>query len=342
MTGHLPAQGELSPETVRAALGLAPLERQRPPTSPWPTGRPSCASAAPTPTPSRPSRRPWRTSPARSSSRDIGCYTLGYFPPHKRHRLLRLHGRQRRHGPRRVPRPASIPAIGVIGDSTFGHSGMTALLSAATADADMVLVILDNGTVAMTGTQPSFSTGERLLDIVRGVGVAPERHPGHHPAAQVPRGQRQGLPGGDRPPRPVRGRGRAGVPGRGQEEEQVRRRPVSDTRKQDIILAGVGGQGILSIAFVIDSAALKEGLHVKQAEVHGMAQRGGAVTSHLRLSSRQDLERPHPPGRGRPDPERRAAGGPAVPGLPQARGPDRDQLAPRSSTSPTTRTRTPC
>ena len=55
-------------------------------------------------------------------------------------------------------------------------------------------------------------------------------------------------------------------------------------RKQDIILAGVGGQGILSIAFVIDHAALKEGFNVKQAEVHGMAQRGGAVQSHLRLS----------------------------------------------------------
>jgi indolepyruvate ferredoxin oxidoreductase beta subunit len=62
---------------------------------------------------------------------------------------------------------------------------------------------------------------------------------------------------------------------------------VSDKRKQDIILAGVGGQGILSIAFVIDSAALREGFHVKQAEVHGMAQRGGAVTSHLRLSSQR-------------------------------------------------------
>jgi len=55
-------------------------------------------------------------------------------------------------------------------------------------------------------------------------------------------------------------------------------------RKQDIILAGVGGQGILSIAYVIDNAALKEGLFVKQAEVHGMAQRGGAVQSHVRLS----------------------------------------------------------
>jgi indolepyruvate ferredoxin oxidoreductase beta subunit len=55
--------------------------------------------------------------------------------------------------------------------------------------------------------------------------------------------------------------------------------------KQDIILAGVGGQGILSIAFVIDNAALADGLQFKQAEVHGMAQRGGAVQSHLRLSS---------------------------------------------------------
>lgn len=54
--------------------------------------------------------------------------------------------------------------------------------------------------------------------------------------------------------------------------------------KQDIILTGVGGQGILSIAFVIDNAALKEDLYFKQAEVHGMAQRGGAVQSHLRLS----------------------------------------------------------
>ena len=54
--------------------------------------------------------------------------------------------------------------------------------------------------------------------------------------------------------------------------------------KQDIILAGVGGQGILSIAYVIDNAALKAGLNFKQAEVHGMAQRGGAVQSHLRLS----------------------------------------------------------
>ena len=53
----------------------------------------------------------------------------------------------------------------------------------------------------------------------------------------------------------------------------------------DIILSGVGGQGILSIATIIEAAALKEGLYIKQAEVHGMSQRGGDVQSNLRISS---------------------------------------------------------
>ena len=55
--------------------------------------------------------------------------------------------------------------------------------------------------------------------------------------------------------------------------------------KKDIILSGVGGQGILSIATVIGEAATAAGLFLKQAEVHGMSQRGGDVQSNLRLSS---------------------------------------------------------
>ena len=55
--------------------------------------------------------------------------------------------------------------------------------------------------------------------------------------------------------------------------------------KKDIILCGVGGQGILSIATVIGEAATRNGLCLKQAEVHGMSQRGGDVQSHLRLST---------------------------------------------------------
>ncbi len=54
--------------------------------------------------------------------------------------------------------------------------------------------------------------------------------------------------------------------------------------KYDIILAGVGGQGVLSVAAVIAGGAVRERLFVKQSEVHGMSQRGGAVMSHLRLS----------------------------------------------------------
>ncbi|HUU86001.1 MAG TPA: indolepyruvate oxidoreductase subunit beta [Phycisphaerae bacterium] len=54
--------------------------------------------------------------------------------------------------------------------------------------------------------------------------------------------------------------------------------------KANVILAGVGGQGILSTAYCLCNAALKRGLNFKQAEVHGMAQRGGAVVSHLRIS----------------------------------------------------------
>ncbi|HON14602.1 MAG TPA: 2-oxoacid:acceptor oxidoreductase family protein, partial [Treponema sp.] len=54
--------------------------------------------------------------------------------------------------------------------------------------------------------------------------------------------------------------------------------------KRDIILAGVGGQGILSVAAIIAKAAVDQGLKVRQSEVHGMSQRGGAVLAHLRLS----------------------------------------------------------
>lgn len=55
--------------------------------------------------------------------------------------------------------------------------------------------------------------------------------------------------------------------------------------QQDIIVAGVGGQGILTIGAIIGGAALAKGLRVKQSEVHGMAVRGGSVVSHLRLST---------------------------------------------------------
>jgi indolepyruvate ferredoxin oxidoreductase beta subunit len=67
--------------------------------------------------------------------------------------------------------------------------------------------------------------------------------------------------------------------------------------KSDIILAGVGGQGILSIAAVVGMAALENHLYIKQAEVHGMSQRGGAVQSHLRISEQEIASDLIPEGR---------------------------------------------
>ncbi|MDR2542255.1 MAG: indolepyruvate oxidoreductase subunit beta [Treponema sp.] len=57
--------------------------------------------------------------------------------------------------------------------------------------------------------------------------------------------------------------------------------------KYDLILAGVGGQGVISVATIIAHAALSEGFEVRQSEVHGMAQRGGQVLSHMRFSDKE-------------------------------------------------------
>jgi indolepyruvate ferredoxin oxidoreductase beta subunit len=57
--------------------------------------------------------------------------------------------------------------------------------------------------------------------------------------------------------------------------------------KYDVILSGVGGQGVLSVASIIAQAAVDEGFEVRQSEVHGMAQRGGAVLAHLRIADKK-------------------------------------------------------
>ena len=110
--------------------------------------------------------------PAGKVFSDIGCYTLGWLAP--------LHAIDTC-----VDMGASItmakgaadaglwPAIAVIGDSTFTHSGITGLLDAVNAKANITIVISDNLTTAMTGGQDSAGTN-RLESICRGVGVEPE------------------------------------------------------------------------------------------------------------------------------------------------------------------------
>ncbi len=103
---------------------------------------------------------------------DIGCYALGVLPPFNSINSL-------------IDMGASItmakgasdagihPAIAIIGDSTFTHSGMTGLLDAVIEKTSITVIISDNSTIAMTGTQDSAASG-RLIDICKGIGVEPD------------------------------------------------------------------------------------------------------------------------------------------------------------------------
>jgi indolepyruvate ferredoxin oxidoreductase alpha subunit len=175
LTGDLPASGELSPDNVRAALGLPP------PASPGPTdftlaNRPPQLCAGCPHGDSLTALKRALDEFGRGTENvfsDIGCYTLGALPPYEAVQSCVCMGASV--GMAKGGAEAGVrPSVAVIGDSTFAHSGLTGLLSAAEAQADMTVFILDNGTTAMTGGQKSYGSGERLLRIVEGLGVARE------------------------------------------------------------------------------------------------------------------------------------------------------------------------
>ena len=172
MSGHLPLQGELTPESVRHALGLPPLPQRAPIGLRLSARPPQLCVGCPHGDTFKALKEALTDFPGGTVFSDIGCYTLGYFPPYGAIDTCVCMGASI--GMARGAAEAGLfPSVAVISDSTFGHSGITALLGAAAAEANVVVVILDNGTVAMTGTQPSFSTGERLLKVVEGLGVPP-------------------------------------------------------------------------------------------------------------------------------------------------------------------------
>lgn len=172
LSGDVPRTGELSPPLVARALGQATLPGL--PASRTPTPRPPALC------PGCPHGDTCRAiEDALSSSRDrarvfsdIGCYTLGALPPFQALDTC-------------VEMGASItmakgaadaglrPAVALIGDSTFAHSGMTGLLDCVNDNAAVTVVIADNSTVAMTGGQTS-SVENRLAAICEGLGVAPD------------------------------------------------------------------------------------------------------------------------------------------------------------------------
>jgi indolepyruvate ferredoxin oxidoreductase alpha subunit len=173
LSGDVPPSGELSPELVRPLLGLEPLKTQQVEGYELASRPPQLCKGCPHADTFKALNLALKGHTRANVFSDIGCYTLGAFPPYKSINTCICMGASvsMAKGGAQV---GIHPSIAVIGDSTFGHSGLTPLLEAAAQNANMTVIILDNGTVAMTGGQPSFATGPRLLKMIEGVGVPTE------------------------------------------------------------------------------------------------------------------------------------------------------------------------
>ncbi|MBX7134581.1 MAG: hypothetical protein K1X67_18080 [Fimbriimonadaceae bacterium] len=168
LDGTVPNQGELTPEIVGAALGqpfaVSPVETivaARPPQ--LCKGCPHADSFNALIDAVAGFEQPILFS-------DIGCYTLAVMPPYRAvHSCVDMGASiGMAHG---ASHAGAYPVVCTIGDSTFSHSGLTPLMGAIRADADITVIILDNATTAMTGTQESMTTGEDLMEMLRGLGV---------------------------------------------------------------------------------------------------------------------------------------------------------------------------
>ena len=171
LTGDLPRMGELSPDSVRLALGMKalptldnePIVVGRPPALCQGCGHRDMYAAL---------NEVAREYEAPRIFGDIGCYTLGALSPfHAIHACVEMGASVTM--AKGAADAGQHPSIAVIGDSTFTHSGMTGLLDCVNANAKVVVLISDNLTTGMTGGQDSAGTG-RLEQICCGLGVAPE------------------------------------------------------------------------------------------------------------------------------------------------------------------------
>lgn len=171
LTGDLPRMGELTPDCVREALGFKPLQVNepdaivvgRPPALCQGCGHRDMYTAL---------NEVAREYPSPRIFGDIGCYTLGALSPfHAIHACVEMGASVTM--AKGAADAGQHPAIAVIGDSTFTHSGMTGLLDCVNSNANVVVLISDNLTTGMTGGQDSAGTG-RLEQICQGLGVLPE------------------------------------------------------------------------------------------------------------------------------------------------------------------------
>lgn len=173
LTGHLPRTGELTPDSVRLALGLTALPTYASPSKEVLAPRPpalcqGCGHRDMYTALNEVARE--YTSPRIFG--DIGCYTLGALSPfHALHATVEMGASITM--AKGAADAGQFPAIAVIGDSTFTHSGMTGLLDCVNSQSNVVVLISDNLTTGMTGGQDSAGTG-RIEQICTGLGVLPE------------------------------------------------------------------------------------------------------------------------------------------------------------------------
>ena len=173
LDGTFPRTGEMTPDVISDSLKICKNEGLRPTLSTLPNRPPSLCSGCPHIDTFLGIKEAISNYKESALFSDIGCYTLGFYETYEAIETC-------------VDMGASIsmaiggahaglfPVIATIGDSTFAHSGMTGLLTAVNENVNINVVILDNDTVAMTGTQETQATGQNLINIVKGLGVHPE------------------------------------------------------------------------------------------------------------------------------------------------------------------------
>lgn len=171
LDGSVPRAGELNPALVRKALGLSDLARDEMPEIV--KGRPpALCLGCPHADSYKALNKVLESYGKGHVFSDIGCYTLGFLPPYNAIDTCVCMGASVTMAVG-AAEAGLFPAVAVIGDSTFGHSGITGLLDAVKKQSNVVIFILDNDTVAMTGMQVSQVTG-RIEDICQGLGVEKE------------------------------------------------------------------------------------------------------------------------------------------------------------------------
>ncbi len=170
----LPPSGELEPDLVRKALGLQPREGVSLPASfPLPGRPPQLCQGCPHGDTYSAIKRILQDIPEAVITSDIGCYALGAVPPLAIPETIVCMGASVSMAVG-AAEAGKKHTVAVIGDSTFLHSGITPLIDAVARNVPVTVVILDNGTVAMTGGQETILPTANLPALVRGLGVDPE------------------------------------------------------------------------------------------------------------------------------------------------------------------------